>query len=43
MTYDSYWYEKKSHTKALLNICLSGGSRVLVFGDLPVIPFAVGY
>lgn len=41
-TYDSYLYEN-SHTKALLDICLSGGSGVSIFGDLSVIPFAVGY
>lgn len=33
---------ENSHTKALLDICLSGGSGVSVFGDLSVIPFAVG-
>lgn len=42
MTYDSYLYEN-SHTKALLDICLSGGSGVSIFGDLSVIPFAMGY
>lgn len=45
MTFDSYLFgkKKKSHTKALLDTCLSGGSGVSIFGDLSVIPFSMGH